>query len=73
MAITLYVGGKSVYSKKEKPSDEYVLDPIFEEAALASEFQQSHLREFLIEREQERAQKKSKRAEAGREHGHYRA
>lgn len=67
MAITLYVGGKSVYSKKAKPSDEYVLDPVFEAAAIASEYQQSHLREFLIDREQERAHKKTKRSEAGRE------
>ncbi|WP_249673324.1 hypothetical protein [Pseudomonas abieticivorans] len=67
MAITLYVGGKSVYAKKEKPSDKYVLDPTFEAAALASEEHQSHLREFLSERDNERAEKKRKMEEAGRE------
>lgn len=60
MAITLYVGGKSVYSMKEKTSDNYVLDPTFEAAALASEEHQSHLRDFLNERDNERDAKKRK-------------
>ncbi|KTB77029.1 hypothetical protein AO070_19630 [Pseudomonas syringae pv. syringae PD2766] len=67
MAITLYVGGKSVYAKKEKSPDKYVLDPTFEAAALASEEHQSHLREFLSERDNERAAKKRKMEQVGRE------
>lgn len=68
MAITLYVGGKkSVYQKGEKSSDKYQLDPAFEAAALASEMQQSHLREFLNERANERGAQRSKRAQTERE------
>jgi|AOAMet2_C49A8_80_1029290.scaffolds.fasta_scaffold154687_1 hypothetical protein len=67
MAITLYVGGKSVYSKKAKPVDEYVLDPVFEAAAIESEYHQSHLREFLNDREHERTEKKNKLAKQARE------
>ncbi|CAM3356352.1 hypothetical protein BZK31_20740 [Pseudomonas floridensis] len=67
MAITLYVGGKSVYAKKAKPSDKYVLDPTFEAAALASEEHQSHLREFLSERDNELAERKRKLKKAGLE------
>lgn len=67
MAITLYVGGKSVYAKKAKPSDKYVLDPTFEAAALASEEHQSHLREFLNARDNELAAKKRRLEKAGRE------
>lgn len=67
MAITLYVGGKSVYKKEEKPSDKYVLDPTFETAALASESQHSYLREFLSEREGKRRAQREKLAQAGRD------
>lgn len=68
MAIKLYIGGKEAFKKKSKPSQEFVIDPAFSEAAEAhSERLDSLLGDFLEKLEQEKKQRKARLAEAERE------